>query len=413
MICCWNWQLKEEKMTKVLGITAEYDPFHNGHAYMLKEAVDKACGIFSCEAEDVVRVAAISGEFTQRGEPALTDKWSRAEMAMRQGFDLVAEIPFVFCCNNSGYFAGAGVSILEDLGADVIAFGSETADLETLANAARRRSTMADDQQEIIRSLVREGKSYPAALQEVLGEETQFGSNDSLGIEYIRHMSKAMPLPVLRRGTEHDSGEENGAFASASLIRQKLLAGEGLGEVSHLVPISTLDVLKRESEASGFFEPDMLFRLITAKAAAFSAEDLDSIYGAEEGLGSKLKDEFRYAAGWEGLVWILKSKRYTKTRIQRVLIHTLLGITKDMVHSARPYIRILALNERGAAHLKSLKKSDSLALPVIENIRTDLKEHPEVRSTFEMGILASDLYNIALGRDLYTNSEYVKKPLIF
>ena len=91
----------------------------------------------------------------------------------------------------------------------------------------------------------------------------------------------------------------------------------------------------------------------------------------------------------------------------------LTGLTKDMVHEAKSYVRILAFNTRGAAHLKSLKKSDALTLPLVENIKTDLKEHPELRSTFEMDILSADLYNIALGRDLYTNSEYVKKPLIF
>jgi hypothetical protein len=91
----------------------------------------------------------------------------------------------------------------------------------------------------------------------------------------------------------------------------------------------------------------------------------------------------------------------------------LTGLTKDMVHEAKPYIRVLAFNEKGAAHIKSLKKADKLTLPVIENISTDLKEHPEVRGAFELDILYSDLYNIALGRDLYTNSEYVKKPLIF
>jgi predicted nucleotidyltransferase len=157
----------------------------------------------------------------------------------------------------------------------------------------------------------------------------------------------------------------------------------------------------------------MLFKLIAAKAASSSDEELNAVYGAEEGLGSKLKDEFRYATGWDGLLWALKSKRYTMTRIQRVLIHMLTGLTKDMVHEAKPYVRILAFNARGAAHLKSLKRSDALTLPLVENIKTDLKEHPELRSTFEMDILSADLYNIALGRDLYTNSEYVKKPLIF
>lgn len=400
-------------MNKVLGIIAEYDPFHNGHAYMLKRASEIVEETYGCSEGDVTRIAVISGEFTQRGEPALTDKWSRAEMAIRQGFDLVAEIPFVFCCNNSGYFAKAGVEILESLGTDVIAFGSETDHLTTLINAAKRRNNITEDQQAVIRNLVKEGRSYPSALTKVLGETEPFGPNDSLGIEYIRHMKKASPILIKRLGADHNSTEDTGYISSASHIRQKLLNGEPLEDVSHLVPQSTSDILKRESEAYGFCSPDMLFRIIAAKAAVSSDEELNAVYGAEEGLGSKLKAEFRYASGWDDLTQRLKSKRYTMTRVQRVLVHILTGLTKETVKDASPYIRILAINDRGAAHLKSVKKSGTSNLPFIDNIRNDLREHPEIRSTFEKGIQATDIYNSALGRDLYSSSEYVKNPLKF
>ena len=400
-------------MNKVLGIMAEYDPFHNGHAYMLKRAADIVEETYGCSEGDVTRIAVISGEFTQRGEPALTDKWSRAEMAIRQGFDLVAEIPFVFCCNNSGYFAKASVEILESLGADVIAFGSETDHLQTLLNAAHRRANITEEQQTVIKSLVKEGRSYPSALSEALDETEPFGPNDSLGIEYIRHMKKAVPIPVKRIGADHNSTEENSSISSASLIRQKLLNGEPLEDVSHLIPSSTLELLKRESEACGFCSPDMIFSIIAAKAAVSSDEELNAVYGAEEGLGSKLRSEFRYASGWDDLTQRLKSKRYTMTRVQRVLIHIITGITRETVKRASPYIRILALNDRGAAHLKAVKKTGISGLPFIDNIKSDLKVNPQVKSAFEKGIMATDLYNIALGRDLYSYSDYVKNPLKF
>lgn len=408
-----SWQPREETMTEVLGIIAEYDPFHNGHAYMLEEAVNRMCSKYSCLPDEILKIAVISGDFTQRGEPALIDKRSRAEMAVRQGFDLVVGMPVVFCCNNAGYFAKAGVEILEALGATSIAFGSETADVELIRESSLKRSSLSEEDNEELKSLIKEGKSFPAALSMILGEDEKFGPNDNLAAEYIRHMKNAVPIAILRHGADHDGNEGNDSIASASFIRRRLLEGEPLEAVSHLIPLSTLDVLKRESEAHGFCSPDMLFKLIASKAAASSDDELNAVYGAEEGLGSKLKDEFRYATGWEGLIWALKSKRYTRTRIQRVLIHTITGLTKNMVHNTKPYIRLLAFNERGSAHLKALKKSGALTLPIIENIASDLKDHPELRSTFEMDILSSDLYNIALGRDLYTNSEYVKKPLIF
>ena len=397
-------------MTKALGIIAEYDPFHNGHAHMLKKASDKICEMYDCDPYDVIKIAAISGDFTQRGEPALMDKWSRAEMAMKQGFDLVVGIPVVFCCNNAGHFAKAGTEILESLGTEVIAFGSETADLQTLLNAAERRTSITDGQQEMIRRLVKEGKSYPAALAASLNEDIQFGPNDNLGIEYIRHMKTAAPLPVKRCGTGHDSMGTAGSISSASFIRRKLLDGEPLEEVMHLIPSSTLDVLKRESEAHGFCSPDMFFKLIAAKAAASSDEELNMIYGAEEGLGSKMKEEFRYCASYDELIDSLKSKRYTRTRIQRVILDTLLDIKTGNVRNAKNYIRILALNDRGAAHLKLIKKQ-GCPLPIVTNINKSIKEYPELEESLLLDVLAVDLYNTALKRDLYLNSEYVKKPL--
>ena len=407
-------------MSEVLGIIAEYDPFHNGHRYLLEEA--------KRSISPDVSVAVISGDFTQRGEPALIDKWARAEMAVRQGIDLVVEMPFVFACNNAGYFGRAGVEILEALGTTRIAFGSETGDLDLLQRAASGRASMTAEQHEEIKDLVKEGLSYPRAVSAVLGDDEGLGPNDNLAVEYLIHMAKAEPLAIVRRGAAHDSldryegvGEYGnldeyageGTIASATFIRRKLLEGEPLKSIRNLVPFSTLDVLKREFEASGFCSPDMLFKQIVSRVAQVSADELNYVYGAEEGLGSKLKEEFRYATQWDGLIWVLKSKRYTRTRIQRVLTHMLTGLTREMVHEAKPYIRPLAFNKRGATHLKSIKKSGNMTLPMIENISTDLKEHPELKATFDMEILATDLYNAALERDLYTNSEYVKKPLIF
>ena len=140
---------------------------------------------------------------------------------------------------------------------------------------------------------------------------------------------------------------------------------------------------------------------------------MQGIYGAEEGLGNKLKNEFRYAGSWERVIDILKSKRYTRTRIQRVLIHMLLGVTREQVKNAQNYVRILGFNERGAEHLRELRRSGGAGLPVIVNLNKDMADHPELKETAAIDILASDLYNTALGRDLYLNSEYVKKPLKF
>ena len=394
-------------MAKVLGIIAEYDPFHNGHAYHLGEAL-RLTG-----ADTVITV--MSGDFTQRGEPALTDKWSRAEAAIRAGSDLVVEMPVIYAVNNAGYFARAGVGILEALGADFIAFGSETADIEALKDAAFSRTAMSDAQESELKALVKEGLSYPRALGRVLGETEGPGPNDSLAIEYLRYMRSAEPVTIPRVGPGHGEASSSDAnLASATQLRRMLRSGE---DVSGYVPETTLEILKREEASCGFGDPEKLFTQFASLAArADITGDLREVYGAEEGLANKFTEKFRYTSSWEELVERLKSKRYTRTRVQRTLIHMLLGLTRDMVKAAPLYGRILAMNDRGAEYLRGLKDSDGFmesGVPVIDNVNRALREHPELEAGLRLDILAADIYNISLGRDLYSNSEYVKNPLKF
>ena len=400
-------------MNRVLGIIAEYDPFHKGHEYHLQESVRQVCLKTGCEPDEVIKIAVISGNFTQRGEPAIVDKWARAEMAMAGGFDLIAEIPVIYAVNNAGYFAKGGVEILEALGAEYIAFGSETADVEALLEACDRREKLNNDQEQRLKAFIKEGYSYPRALAEVLGEDEGPGPNDLLAVEYIRRMTKAEPLAIQRKGPSHGDLLEEEDLASATLIRKRLLNGESPDTLlkAGLIPEFTAAILEREKADSRFTGPEDLYQLINSRIAASDDDFMQGIYGAEEGLGNKLKNEFRYAGSWEGQIDLLKSKRYTRTRVQRVLIHTLLGISRERVKASRNYIRLLALNDRGAEHIKTLKKSGGPDLPLIANFRKDMHDHPEIRDTAELDVLAADIYNTALRRDLYSHSEYVKKPL--
>ena len=384
---------------KVLGITAEYDPFHNGHKYQLDEAVRRT-------GADV-KIAVISGNFTQRGEPALIDKWTRAEIAVREGFDLVVEMPLLFALNNSGAFAEAGVEILEDLGAGFISFGSECGDLLTLQEAAFRRDMMTGEDDARIRDLVREGYSYPRALQTVLCETEPLGPNDNLACEYLRNMKTAQPVVIKREGAGYSDTENDDGYPSAKQIRELLKRHE---DVSSLMPEQAFLRLKQEERESGLMFRDRLFPLLMEKIATTPKHELMKISGAGEGLGNKLRDSFRYCHDYDELAGSIKSKRYTLTRVQRVLANTLLGITEEDSKNARKYIRVLAFNDRGSAYLRSLDGSGS-KLPLITNINKDAVRYPELQKDIERDILATDMYNIALGRDLYTHSEYVKKPL--
>ena len=194
-----------EKKLKSVGIIAEYNPFHNGHKYHLEQTLTES-GADIC-------VAVISGNFTQRGEIALLDKWTRAEMAVRNGVNLVVEMPTVFACSNAGYFAEAGVEILEALGTDFICFGSESGNTEELSRIAREIEANSQNLEEKIKEGAKNGLSYPRArsqaVSKLLGEKAASAiesPNNILAVEYIRRMKNARPLAVKRQGAGyHDT----------------------------------------------------------------------------------------------------------------------------------------------------------------------------------------------------------------
>lgn len=394
-----------EKELKAVGIIAEYNPFHNGHKYHLEQSL-------AVSGADVC-VSVISGNFTQRGEMAMLDKWTRAEMAVRNGVNLVVEMPAVFACSNAGYFAEAGVEILEALGAESICFGSESGNTDELSRIAREIESNRKNLEEEIKSGVKDGLSYPRARSQAIfrlfGEDAAYvieSPNNILAIEYIMCMKKARPMAVKRMGAAyHDSEADKSGIASATAVRKMLLDGQ---DISPVVPEFSREKIKQNRERIA--DSNMLKPLVIQKVLQTSAEELNCIFGAEEGLGNILKSRVRYWKTYEDIIEDLKSKRYTRTRIERVLVHTLLGIKKEDMLSASKYIRVLAFDEKGSRYLKQIKKAGFCQLPIITNINRDAAAFPEIAKTLEKDILAADIYNAAAGLDLYDNSEYVKKP---
>ena len=387
-----------------VGIIAEYNPFHNGHKYHLEKSLEMTGATAS--------VAVISGNFTQRGEPALLDKWTRAEIAVKNGLNLVVELPVLFAANNAGYFAKGSVEILENLGCDYISFGSESGNIRELLNISRETYKNRGEIEAAVKEAVKKGASYPKAQSEavagLLGDEaSELMSlpNNILALEYLRFMKRAKPLTVKRQGSGYHELTPKDKFASAGGLRAMLAKGEN---ISHLVPPITLEMLANYEGKTGI--QDRLFPLIAEKILISTDDELNAIFGAEEGLGNKMKSRIRYCKSTEELVKELKSKRYTRTRINRLLIMTLLGVTRETAKTAQNYIRVLALDEIGAKYLKEIKKSESCKLPIITNINKEATLFPECAKTLEKDILASDLYNLACGRDLYANSDYVKMP---
>lgn len=394
-----------EKNLKAVGIIAEYNPFHNGHRYHLEQALAESGADFC--------VSVISGNFTQRGEIALLDKWTRAEMAVRNGVNLVVEMPTVFACSNAGYFAEAGVEILEALGAEYICFGSESGNTEELCRIAREIESNRQNLEEEIKTGVKDGLSYPKARSQAIsrlyGENAASvieSPNNILAIEYIRRMKKARPLAVKRQGAGYHETDSLDGMASATAVRKLLKEGD---DISRIVPEISREILEDRNDC--FAESQMLTPLIIQKVLQTSAEELNSVFGAGEGLGNIMKNRVRYWKSYEDIVDDLKSKRYTRTRIERVLVHTLLGIKREDMLCASKYIRVLAFDEKGSKYLKQVKKSGECKRPIITNINRDKDAFSEIQATLEKDILAADIYNLACRRDLYAHSEYVKKPV--
>lgn len=386
---------------KSVGIIAEYNPFHNGHLYHLEQSRQ----ITGAE----VAVVALSGNFVQRGQIAVADKWERAEAAARCGADLVVEIPTVFACNSAAYFAEAGVKILENLGVDYISFGSESGNIEALTEISREIKGKEQAIEEAIKAGIKEGLSYPRARGEavarLLGRDAADiieNPNNILALEYIKAMTKARPVTVKRNGPGYNDEEAQETMASATAIRK--LRGQG-EDISHLMPEASASVFINSRGPS----ETLLFDMIRHTVMCTSAEELDRTFAGGEGLGNKVKNIIRKASSYEDLIQQLKSKRYTRTRIERFLMQMLLKI--ESINPEETYIRVLAFSDKGSAYLKEIKKSGCCKLPIITNINKELEAYPHIHRNLEKDILASDIYNLVSGRELYLNSDYVKKPI--
>lgn len=368
---------------KSLGIIAEFNPFHQGHQYLIEKAM-KDTGADVC-------IAVMSGNFVQRGTPAVFDKWTRAQTAVKKGVNLVVELPAVFAGNSAEYFAEGGVGILEGFGCvDYIAFGSESGDLEKLRQTADFLKKHDRKLHDRVAELTKQGFSYPKARQTAVmelvpdfDEEVIKEPNNILAVEYLKKVTTLKAYTLKRRGY--------GYHQSATMIREEM----------------------REESPEKFQRIDRSYwELVGAKILQTDSKRLEEIFSAGEGLGNKLKNEIRYVSSTEQLIERIKSKAYTYSRISRLLTQILLDIDEQAISESKKYIRILALDDVGAKFLKEVKKKECGRIPILTNINKEAKDYPEILPTLEKDILASDMYNIITKSDLYDYSDYIMKPYI-
>lgn len=378
----------------IAGIIAEYNPFHNGHAYHIARTKQNG-------AEAVVAV--MSDNFVQRGEPALLSKRSRAEAAVRCGADLVIELPVPWSCGNAQSFARGGVSLVRALGCvDILSFGSESGNNELLCKAAEAVNSAKTFL--LLKEKLKEGLSFASAresaVSELYGEETASvisSPNDTLAVEYITEIqkqnAKLKPFAVKRLGASHDSrSTDDKGFSSASNIRGLIKSG---GDWQNFIPKESAEIISREINCGK--APSDYKKLETAVLVALrgaSAESLRKLPDISEGIENRILSAARSSSTLEELFDTAKTKRYSHARIRRIVLHGFLGVSAYLQDGMPPYIRVLALNNKGREILKCAK--DTAALPIIARPQEIASLGQYERDVFAAECTASDIFELSL-----------------
>ncbi|MDT8901232.1 nucleotidyltransferase family protein [Anaeroselena agilis] len=409
---------------RAVGIVAEYNPFHNGHRYHVEET-RRLYG-------DAPIVAAMSGNFMQRGEPALFDKWTRAEMAVRGGVDLVLELPVAFAVRSAQFFAAGAVRFLYSLGVvDWLSFGAEHPEL----GALKLLAAAVDDEtvRAVMRSRLDAGETYAAALGKSLAAASGLppamvaSPNNILAVEYLRAIEKfapyMVPCPVARQGAHYHEKVVAGAIASATAIRGALLGGRTL-EAFGAMPPSARELAERcMAEGRGPVSWGGLTVVLLAALRRAAVAELAELPDVTEGLEYKMKAAGA-AGGLEGSLAVLKSKRYSLTRLQRVLVHALLMTDRRTVagwdECGPLYARVLAFSGRGRELLRAMAKT--AAVPVVTKTThflhsrdLDGRELTPLQAMLALDALATDVYSLGMpnpewrrgGRDFRQSPLYV------
>ena len=333
---------------KTVGIVAEYNPLHTGH----RRQIDRIRAQFG---EETAVVCAMSGNYVQRGAPAVIDKTLRANAAVACGGDLVVELPVTVSLSSAEGFAAGGVEILSSV-CDTLCFGAENGDADSLMATAR--ALLSEDFSPLLRQELERGKSFPAARADALEQMGASGAllrrpNDILAVEYCKAiLSQNSPMdlfPIRREGNYHDR-TANPENPSATAVRRLMLEG---GQWHSFIPAPARPIFEKaslHSLAAG--ERAVLSRLRAMYDAEFEALP----YGGE-GLWRKFMHACRQESTLEDILTAVKSKRYTRTRLDRMMMCAYLGITSEILNSPAPYIRVLAFNEKGRSVLSRVKKS--------------------------------------------------------
>lgn len=399
--------MEYKKSMRIAGIIAEYNPFHNGHLYQLKQTKSQGA---------THTIAVMSGSFVQRGDVALCSKWARAKMALLNGVDLVIELPTQYALSSANTFARAGVFLLNELGIDLLSFGSEEGDAKTLKKVAKS-ITVAEQSREMS-NFLKDGDSYPRArekaVQSLYGDhyaEIMTKANNALGIEYLRAINQINPniqaVTIKREQAEHDSGIAGKDIASASYLRELVEKNE-ISSLKQFMPSSAFAVLEHEIERG--LAPVMQANLNQALLYCLrkkTLEEFSLLPDVSEGLENRLYRMAQIATSVEKFYDIVKTKRYTHARIRRIAYSALLDIQKENQIGMPKYIRVLGANEKGFEILAKAK--ETVSIPFATKFAS---LYEQASSEIEIDIRATDIYSLAQPKVQPGKQDFINNTII-
>ena len=383
---------------KRIGIICEYNPFHNGHLYH----INKIKEMFP----DSIIILVMSGNFTERGDASIINKWDKTDIALTYGVNLVVELPFVFATQSADTFARASIEILKHLNVDAIVFGSETNDIKKLKLMAEAQINNKE-YDKLVQKYLNDGINYPTALSKALFDITGKKidkPNDILGISYIREIikQKANIEPIcIKRNNDYNSIELNDSITSASSIRYALEQGDN---VDTYIPEKTKFYLQKDLHFNSKYFSLLKYTIL------IHLDKLDTFQTVDEGIENRIKKYIVKAVSLDDLILKVKTKRYTYNKLSRMFTHILCNFTKDEAKKFKSieYIRILGFDIKGKEYLNQIKKD--ISIPLITNfssIKSDMLDL-EHRVTAVYASILDEQDKIKIIESEYKNTPIMK-----
>lgn len=379
-------------MKKIIGVIAEYNPFHLGHRYQIEKIKELY--------PDSIIIAIISTNFTQRGDISLLNKWNKATICLNEGIDLVIELPTLYATQSADIFAYGAISILNKFKIDTLVFGSETNDIDsftTLANIQINNPKYP----ELVKNYLSLGLNYPTAMSKALKELTNTKidkPNDLLALSYIKEIIKnnypITPISIKRTNDYHSNSLQNNTnIINASLIREMFLNNQ---DISPYIPNNTKELLYQ------YLSLNKAYTLLKYNIIN-NENNLSTYLDIEEGLDKRILKYLDTSHTWIDLVNNLKTKRYTYNKINRTLLHLLLNIKKED-NTKEIYLRVLGFNNKGREYLKKLKKDTNL------DIFTSYRKNKS--PLLDLEYHSTYIYSLITNDSSLIKREYQSKPII-